>query len=183
MLSVREMAGDGVETRSALTVVILETAGMTFAIPAWAVLHITVPVPVTPLPLVPGYVDGLVGLNDRILPQIDLRRRLALPAAALDEPSNLLAVMADEGGYALRVDRVVTLTTVAPESIQVFGQTFDRSESREEAADTQPQDWGAGLVVGEFFWRPGRTAFLLHPDRLGLRELVTRDSAGETDLL
>jgi chemotaxis signal transduction protein len=181
MLSVRDMAGDGVETESVLTVVVLEAAGIAFAIPAWAVMHITVPVPVTPLPLVPNYVDGLVGLNDRILPQIDLRRRLALPAAALDGPGNLLAVMADEGGYALRVDRVVTLTSVAAESIQVFGQALDGSESREGTGDAKPQGWGTGLVVGEFSWRPGQTAFLLHPDRLGLRELVTRDGASEND--
>ena len=103
-----------------LAVMVVEAAGIAFALPALAVAHVTAPVPVTPLPSVPGYVDGLVGLGGRILPQIDLRRRLALPAAAAGAAGDLVVVMADEGSYALRVDRVVTVTTVAPDVIPVF---------------------------------------------------------------
>ncbi len=148
-----------------LAVMVVEAAGIAFALPALAVAHVTAPVPVTPLPSVPGYVDGLVGLGGRILPQIDLRRRLALPAAAAGAAGDLVVVMADEGSYALRVDRVVTVTTVAPDVIPVF--------------EAGPASGGVrgltpGLVTGELPWRQGRTVLLLHPDRLGLQEPVTR---------
>ncbi len=148
-----------------LAVMVVEAAGITFAVPAQAVAHVTVPLPVTPLPLVPGYVDGLIGLGGAILPQIDLRRRLALPAAPAGEAGEVLVVMADEGGYALRVDRVVTLTAVAPDSIQVF---------EADPAAGGVRGLAPGLVAGEFPWRQGRTVLLLHPDRLGLHEVVAR---------
>ena len=120
-----------------LAVMVVEVAGNAFAIPAWAVDRVTVLVPVTPLPLVPPYVDGLVGLGGAIVPQIDLRRRLALAAASAGDGGELLVVAAAGGSYALRVDRVLTLTVAAPGAIRVFsGATGDGS--------LQP-----GVIVGE----------------------------------
>ncbi len=145
---------------------VVEVAGNAFAIPAWAVDRVTVLVPVTPLPLVPPYVDGLVGLGGAIVPQIDLRRRLALAAASAGDGGELLVVAAAGGSYALRVDRVLTLTVAAPGAIRVFsGATGDGS--------LQP-----GVIVGEMPWRQGRTALVLHPDRLGLEELAARAGDG-----
>ncbi len=149
----------------ALAVMVVEAAGIIFAVPARAVARVADMVPVTPLPLVPSYVDGLVALGGAILPQIDLRRRLALPDAGAVDGGALLLVAASEGGYALRVDRVVTLTVAAPGTIRVFG--FGSSEGGAEGVPP-------GLVVGELPWRDGRTALVLHPDRLGLQELEAR---------
>ena len=52
----------------AITVVIVEVAGVAFAVPSRLVERVTPPLAVTPLPLVPGFVDGLVGLGGDILP-------------------------------------------------------------------------------------------------------------------
>ena len=76
----------------AITVVIVEVAGVAFAVPSRLVERVTPPLPVTPLPLVPGFVDGLIGLGGAILPGADLwpgmlaRRTAQLPAVAVKRP-------------------------------------------------------------------------------------------------
>lgn len=162
-------AAPGRTLPQALTVVVVEAAGIAFAMPAEAVSLVTEPVPVTPLPLVPAFIDGLVGLGGAILPLIDLRRRLSLPPAWPADPEELLVMAALDGDYALRVDHVLSLATMEGDTIQVF----DEGSSPAGRLDSVPP----GMISGEFPWR-GRTVLLLDPERVGLRD-VTGASGGD----
>ena len=153
--------------------VIVEVAGVAFAVPSRLVERVTPPLPVTPLPLVPGFVDGLIGLGGAILPQIDLCRRLALAGngAAGNEADEgeILVMVAPEGDYALRVDHVLSLATLEGDTVQVFDIEVSASGARFQSVS-------AAMIAGEFPWR-GRTVLLLHPDRIGLPELAGSGNA------
>ena len=141
----------------AIKVVIVEAAGVAFAVPLRLVERVTPRPPVTPLPLVPDFVDGLIGLGGAILPQIDLARRLALPAAPGGGDGEVLVMLAPEGDYALRVDHVLSLATLEQDTVQLFGEANGGAT--------------AEMVAGEFPWR-GRIVLLLHPERVGLPDLA-----------
>ena len=148
----------------AIAVVIVEAAGVAFAVPSRLVERVTPPLPLTPLPLVPGFVQGLVGLGGAILPQIDLARRLELsgggrPAGGESE-GEIVVMAAPEGDYALRVDHVLSLATLESDTVQVF-------DIRVSAAGALLENTSAAMIAGEFPWR-GRTVLLLPPDRVGL---------------
>ena len=166
-------AAPGIALPQAIIVLIVEAAGITFAVPQPSVAQVTAPVPVTPLPLVPGFVDGLVGLGSAILPQIDLRRRLGLTAAESADGGELLVMLTADGNYALRVDHVVTLATLESDTVQVFAGSSTPGGPPTPLPETMlmgdalPQ----GVISGEFPWRQ-RTVLLLHPDRVGLRDLA-----------
>jgi purine-binding chemotaxis protein CheW len=61
---------------------------------------------ITRIPLAPPEIAGSLNLRGRIVTAIDLRRRLNLPSAAVDQPC--MSVVAEQGGelYALLVDQV-----------------------------------------------------------------------------
>ncbi|MEI6558373.1 MAG: chemotaxis protein CheW [Rhodospirillaceae bacterium] len=161
-------AEPGAVLPAAITVVIVEAAGIAFAVPSRLVERVTPPLPVTPLPLVPDFVDGLVGLGGAILPQIDLCRRLALPGPDR-AGGEIMVMLAAAGDYALRVDHVISLATLEGDTVQGFevagapaGLTLDHAS--------------AAMVAGEFPWR-GRTVLLLRPERVGLPEPAGRATA------
>ncbi len=163
-------AAPGALLPEAITVVIVEVADVAFAVPARLVERVTPPLLVTPLPLVPDFVDGLVGLGGAILPQIDLRRRLALSADHRPEgeggEGEIMVMVAAEGNYALRVDHVLSLATLEGDTVQVFDMDTSGAGALLEGVS-------AAMIVGEFPWR-GRTVLLLDTERVGLPELGGR---------
>jgi purine-binding chemotaxis protein CheW len=58
--------------------------GALYALPASTVREIIAPPPITRLPNAPDHVRGVMNLRGRIVPVIDLRRRLGLAAATLN---------------------------------------------------------------------------------------------------
>lgn len=72
--------------------------GALYALPATSVREIVAPPPITRLPNAPEHVRGVMNLRGRIVPVIDLRRRLGLAAATLDGES--CVVVLDAGSSA-----------------------------------------------------------------------------------
>lgn len=83
-------------------------ADQVFALPGGAVDIVLAPQPVTPLPFVPAYVDGLVNAGERIMPQLNLKR-LLFPDAAVadDERGELLIVCTGHAACAIYVSRII----------------------------------------------------------------------------
>ena len=89
--------------------------------------------PMTALPLMPGFVRGVINLRGAALPVIDLQVRFGRPAAPLGERSCIVVFDADQGGrrgaLGLLVDAVRAVIDIAPENIEPppnFGTTLRR---------------------------------------------------------
>jgi purine-binding chemotaxis protein CheW len=79
--------------------------GEQFALPVEEVQEVLVKQPLTPVPLAPPEILGLLNLRGAIMPAIDLRRRLGFPDAAVSEPK-LLVLKGEEGPLSVVVDDI-----------------------------------------------------------------------------
>jgi purine-binding chemotaxis protein CheW len=60
----------------------------------------------TPVPLAPDVIEGLINLRGQIVTAIDLRRRLELPARAAGSLPMNVVVRSDDGAVSLLVDEI-----------------------------------------------------------------------------
>lgn len=129
---------------------VVESGNRWFALPTRAVDAAVAPRPVTPLPFVPPWVEGLINVNERILPLVDLRRLLGMaqPTAG----GELVVIESPRGPCALRVDRVVGKADIAAGDVQSH-----RGEG-DSAADA--------AVCGRFEW-DAHSVLVLDDDAIG----------------
>jgi purine-binding chemotaxis protein CheW len=72
---------------------------------------------VVPVPLAPAALEGLANLRGRVLPLLNLRRAIGLPARERDESTRALVV--DTGQpIGVVVDRVSSVVSVAPDALE-----------------------------------------------------------------
>lgn len=104
-------------------------AGRHFGIPALEVLEVLEEQLVTPVPLAPIAVEGLINLRGQIVPAIDMRKLLELPFRdATDNPPSVV-MSAPFGAISLQVDEigdVVELGDVAEALPSNVGSIFAR---------------------------------------------------------
>lgn len=83
----------------------VEVGGLTCAIPVDRVQEVLRHEAITPVPLAPAAISGLINLRGRIVTAVDLRQRMGLPEA--EHPPVMHVILRDEeGGVSLLVDRV-----------------------------------------------------------------------------
>jgi purine-binding chemotaxis protein CheW len=90
----------------------------------------------TPVPLAPRAVTGLINLRGQIVTAIDLRRRLGLPDRPAGTDAMNVVVRTDDGAVGLLVDEIGDVVEVSPEAF-------------EPPPETLPQD-ARGLIRGVF---------------------------------
>ena len=79
---------------------------------------------ITPLPRLPEYVKGVINLRGRIIPVLDLRLRLDLPAAEFDRQTCIIVVEVDtdredeQGQVGCIVDTVNEVLDVRSEQVE-----------------------------------------------------------------
>jgi purine-binding chemotaxis protein CheW len=92
--------------------------GLFFGVELTGVQEVIHELDITPVPLAPGVVEGLINLRGQIVTAVDLRRRLDLaPRAASVAPTNVV-VATDDGAVSLLVDEIGDV-------IEVEGTTFE----------------------------------------------------------
>lgn len=113
-----------------------------FALPLQSVERIVHAVQLTPLPLAPAVVAGIVDVEGEVLPVFDLRHRFGLPARALDPADHLL--------IARTAQRRVVLIVDAAEGVQQHTADAPSGMTR-FAADPAGADRGAldGVLTAE----------------------------------
>ena len=79
-------------------------AGTSYGIEVLQVQEVLRPQPLTPVPLAPPAVRGLLNLRGQVVPAIDLRLRLLLPARAETVPPMCLIVRGPSGLACLLID-------------------------------------------------------------------------------
>lgn len=141
---------------------VVELGAAAYALPASAVDAAVAPGIVTPLPFVPAHVEGLIKVNERVLPLIDLRRLPGIAAAASAGGGELVVVETTRSPCALRVDRIVGRVELNAGALQ----------SLPSASDAAEHESAAGLVDARFDWKD-RTVLVLSLDVLG-KQLTAR---------
>jgi purine-binding chemotaxis protein CheW len=87
-----------------------------FALPLDSVLRVVRAAEITPLPLASECVAGALDVGGRILPVIDLRRRLRLPERSLRLSDQFLIARTPRRNLALVVDSALGLVEAALDS-------------------------------------------------------------------
>lgn len=126
---------------------VVEVAGQRFGIDTASVETVVAPAAVTPLPFVPSFVEGLVSVNERIVPQLDLYRLLG--EGAMPALTELVVVETARSPCALRVGRILGKAEVAADELQpVSGESE------------------AVMLRARFAWE-GQSVLVLDVDMLG----------------
>lgn len=69
--------------------------------------------PLTPVPLAPAHVAGLLNLRGELVPTVDLRYRLTGASRAADADTCLIVVSTDDGPVSLIVDSIDDIVALA----------------------------------------------------------------------
>ncbi len=78
----------------------------------------------TPVPLAPGAIDGLLNLRGQIVTAIDLRRRLSLPARPAGQPVMIVVVRLKDEVTAFLADKIGDVLEVANDSFELPPETL-----------------------------------------------------------
>ena len=98
-------------------VLLFELAGERYALPGAAVLELVRAVWITPLPQPARFITGVLDLRGQIVPVIDLRACLGLPAKPLDTSDHFLVVRTAQRPMVLPVDRALELVRMDAKSL------------------------------------------------------------------
>ncbi len=88
---------------------IFEVGGRRYGLPLGEVVELVRAVAVVPLPRAPGWVEGVVNLRGQVVPVIDMRARLGLPAKPIALSDHFVVARGREFPVALRIDRALDL--------------------------------------------------------------------------
>jgi len=80
--------------------------GEDYAVDVMRVREIITPLPITPVPRAPPFVEGVVRLRGEVVPIVDVRRRFGLPAGAAGRKTRFVIVRVAERRLGLVVDEV-----------------------------------------------------------------------------
>ena len=78
----------------------------------------------TPVPLAPAIIEGLINLRGQIVTAIDLRRVLRLPPRATEEPLMNVIVRNGEGAVSFLVDEIGDVVEVDDASFEMPPETL-----------------------------------------------------------
>jgi purine-binding chemotaxis protein CheW len=102
-----------------------------WAIPLRHVVETMRPLPTTPIPGAPSFVDGLAIIRGEPVPVVDLSRFLG---ATTTHPTRLVCLRTDRGRLALAVDEVQGLRSIASETLHALPPLLQCADSQLIAA-------------------------------------------------
>ena len=129
MMAHREDGGGAreAEAGACITYVTAIVADQLFGIPIERV-HDVFPISqLTPVPLAPPEVAGLLNLRGRIVTAIDVRRRLGLPAAPRAGQTMAIGIEAGPESFGLIVDRIGEIVAPTASSLEEIPVHLDRA--------------------------------------------------------
>lgn len=124
-----ELAGDaGFPSQ----LVVFSIGGLRFGIDIWITERIVPAVEITPLPDLPSIVQGVIKVQDSIIPVVDVRERLNIPKREVElsdrfiivrTPKRRMALVADfvEGLHHLRNHQIFPLSEILPNLNHIKG--------------------------------------------------------------
>jgi purine-binding chemotaxis protein CheW len=156
-------------TGGQLQVVVFTVEGKSLCVDILKVQEILRMVEITPFPRMPAFALGAINVRGRIVPVVNLRRKLGLPDRPPGRKTCNLLVRAGDQVIGLLVDEVLEVLEI-PASL------------------VEPPDRGPAWMRSELFSGlgklPGRLLVILNPDRLLSPEeeqLLPRETASATE--
>lgn len=99
--------------------VLFVSGGTQFAAPVIQVLRITRRLPMTRVPRAPAFLEGVINDHSQVVPVVDLRKRMALPATGYDGAREKILILTyDDQLVGLLVDDVLDIVRVPGSEIQ-----------------------------------------------------------------
>jgi purine-binding chemotaxis protein CheW len=92
--------------------------GEDYAVDIMRVREIIQPLPITPVPRAPAFVEGVVHLRGEVVPVVDVRRRFGLPPSAPTHKTKFLVVHLAGRRIGLVVDEVCEVVRLARAEIR-----------------------------------------------------------------
>jgi purine-binding chemotaxis protein CheW len=89
-----------------------------YAIAITKIREIILQKPITRLPQVPDYIEGLINLRGTVIPVLNLRRRFGLPPRNFDDETRTMVVSIHEKTIGCIVDEVTQVMRITEEEIQ-----------------------------------------------------------------
>lgn len=86
--------------------------GEDYALDIMRLREIITPLPVTPVPRAPAFVEGVIRLRGDVIPVLDLRRRLGLPVTPPTRKTKVLIVLVAGRRLGLVVDEVTEVLRI-----------------------------------------------------------------------
>lgn len=105
-------------SQSTLPVLLARIDDTQIGFSATAVREIVRAVAIAPLAGAPGVIEGAINLHGQIVPVVDVRQRLALPAVPLAPGQFLVLVETSDRLIAIRVDDVEDVTVIPSSSLE-----------------------------------------------------------------
>lgn len=110
--------------------------GLYFGVDVQRVQEVLRPQQLTPVPLAPSHVNGLINLRGQIVTALDLRQRLGLPPRQGGRPPMKIVIRSDEEAVAILVDEI--------------GEVVDVDEDRFERPPETLQGGARELIPGAY---------------------------------
>jgi purine-binding chemotaxis protein CheW len=120
----------------ALRACLFGLAGATFAVEVRHAREVVVVDELTAVPLAPAELRGVTNLRGYILPVLDVRPLLGLPAQPIVRGSRVLVLAGSAGQVGIAIDAALGL------------ESFDQVGSLDEAAQRRYGDLGLGVLAG-----------------------------------
>lgn len=164
-----------------MKVIVFEVGGRNYALPADVVRQIDEAAPVTPLPFVPDYVEGLTASAGCVLPQINLAARLGLVSDQVD--AELIVVAVPGGETVFRVGHARRMIDVPDEELVSVGLSVDEQAAAEEEwrlNDTEgdgENPYKDEDLLSAQFQMDGEPVLLLRPEAIGINGVTIRRPA------
>jgi purine-binding chemotaxis protein CheW len=92
--------------------------GEDYAVDIMRVREIIQPLPITPVPRAPAFVEGVVRLRGEVIPVVDVRKRFGLPASPATRKTKFLVVHVAGRRLGLVVDEVCEVVRLGREEIR-----------------------------------------------------------------
>ncbi|HID56815.1 TPA: purine-binding chemotaxis protein CheW [Candidatus Poribacteria bacterium] len=92
--------------------------GEKFGVDILSVREIVRMQPITRLPNVPDFIEGVINLRGEIIPVIDLRKRLGMPPGETDKKNRIMVVELGDKRVGLAVDAVSRVLKVNEDEIE-----------------------------------------------------------------
>ncbi|MGH7465356.1 MAG: chemotaxis protein CheW [Longimicrobiales bacterium] len=103
---------------SLIDVLVVQLDDLRIGLPADVVREILAATTIAPLPAAPAIVEGVLNVRGLLVPVLDLRTRFGLRAVGVHPDQHFVIANAGARRVALRVDRALNVTSVAPEAFE-----------------------------------------------------------------